>query len=317
MAPFAHKENKTGALTKSAGPGGDVLGQRPKEGSGRKPGNTHQDFQYLVEIDIDTLAEYLFEELTLPNLDLTRKAQVVDQDEEFSDRRKKGQLSNLDKKATLKEVIKRGAADHLSIDSQDLRFRTWRTKTKEVSNAVIFLLRDVSGSMGESERFLTRAICFWIVWFIRKRYDRAEIVFINYDTEAFEVDEDRFFHEGRGGGTKCLSALQLTRTILAERYPLDVWNVYAIQFSDGEDFECTDAARFLAGMIHVFNRFGYVEIEPNDSNYYLLSRLSRAYKEIIKDGNRYAAVKLGQAGEVWDAIKKLMSDEVKGIGVRP
>ncbi|MDA8336519.1 MAG: DUF444 family protein [Peptococcaceae bacterium] len=296
---------------------GDVLGQRPKEGSGRKPGNTHQDFQYLVEIDIDTLAEYLFEELTLPNLDLTRKAQVVDQDEEFSDRRKKGQLSNLDKKATLKEVIKRGAADHLSIDSQDLRFRTWRTKTKEVSNAVIFLLRDVSGSMGESERFLTRAICFWIVWFIRKRYDRAEIVFINYDTEAFEVDEDRFFHEGRGGGTKCLSALQLTRTILAERYPLDVWNVYAIQFSDGEDFECTDAARFLAGMIHVFNRFGYVEIEPNDSNYYLLSRLSRAYKEIIKDGNRYAAVKLGQAGEVWDAIKKLMSDEVKGIGVRP
>jgi len=226
-------------------------------------------------------------------------------------------LSNLDRKATLKEIIKRGAtAPDLAIDSRDLRFRIWQPKTREVSNAVIFLLRDVSGSMGETERFLTRAICFWIVWFIRRRYDRAEIVFINYDTEAFEVDEDRFFHEGGGGGTRCLSALRLIETILAERYPLDLWNVYALQFSDGEDFECLEAARYLAGMMHVFNRFGYVEIEPNDSNYYLLSRLSRAYKEAVRDGGRYAAVKLGQAGEVWEAIKKLLSDEVRGIGVK-
>lgn len=296
---------------------GDVIGQRPKEGTGRKPGDTHQDFQYLVEIDIDTLAEYLFEELTLPNLDLTKKSQIVDLNEEFTDRRKKGQLSNLDKKATLKEVIKRGALDDSGFvfDTNDLRFRTWRPKSKEVSNAVIFLLRDVSGSMGEAERFLTRAICFWIVWFIRKRYDRADIVFINYDTEAAEVDEDRFFNEGLGGGTKCLSALHLMKSILSERYPLELWNIYALQFSDGEDFECAEAAKFLAGMLPVFNRFGYVEIEPNDSNYYLLSRLSRAYKELLRDGNRYAAVKLGQPGEVWDAIKKLMADEVKGLGV--
>ena len=302
---------------KGASRKGDVIAQRPKGAGDRGPGEEHRDFEYLVEIDVDTLAEYLFEELTLPNLDLTKKSQVVDEDSEFSDRSRKGQLSNLDKKATLKETIKRGAlsAGDFSLDTDDLRFRTWRARTKEVSNAVIFLLRDVSGSMGETERFLTRAICFWIVRFIRRRYDRAEIVFITYDTEAFEVDEDRFFHQGRGGGTKCLSALQLVQAIQNERYPLDLWNIYALQFSDGEDFECAEASRALAGMINIFNRFGYVEIEPNDSNYYLLSRLSRAYKELLKDSNRYAAVKLGQAAEVWEAIRKLLSDELKKAGV--
>jgi len=202
-----------------------VIARRPAADDGKgKPGEDHQDFEYLVEIDVETLAGYLFEELSLPNLDLTKKSVIVNEDDRFGDRRKKGPLANLDKRATLKEAVKRRgtAPDAVFIDNADLRFRAWREEEKEVSNAVIFLLRDISGSMGEEERFLTRAVAFWIVLFLRKRYDHADIVFINYDTEAFEVDEDRFFHEGMGGGTRCRNALELTRVVIENRYPLSL-----------------------------------------------------------------------------------------------
>ncbi|HUW65156.1 MAG TPA: DUF444 family protein [Spirochaetia bacterium] len=288
---------------------GDVIGRRPAGGDGA-PGEEHRDFQYLVEIDVEQLAEYLFEALSLPNLDPAKKSVIVDQ--EYTDRRKKGALANLDKRATLKEVIKRRAAgaDPVLIANADLRFRTWQEKEKEVSNAVILLMRDISGSMGEEERFLTRAVCFWITLFLRRRYDRADIVFINYDTEAFEVDEDRFFHEGMGGGTRCVSAFELVRTIIGQRYPPDMWNIYGLQFSDGEDFDCTGAAGFLETILPWFQMFGYVEIEPEGTRHIWSSKLSAVYgeRELFRRYGR--AARITDSRNVWEAIKILMGGEV-------
>ncbi len=288
---------------------GDVIARRPAGGDG-SPGDEHRDFQYLVEIDVEQLAGYLFESLSLPNLNPAKKSVIVDQDHEYSDRRRKGPLANLDKRATLKETIKRRGTGTAFIESDDLRFRTWREKEKEVSNAVILLMRDISGSMGEEERFLTRAVAFWIVMFLRRRYDRADIVFINYDTQAFEVDEDRFFHEGMGGGTMCVSALELARTIIAGRYPPDTWNIYGLQFSDGEDFDCDRAARFLDTILPWFSMFGYVEIEPEGTRHVFHSKLSAAYEQGGLFRRYGRAARITDGGDVWEAIRILMGNEV-------
>jgi len=288
---------------------GDVIARRPAGGDGA-PGEEHRDFVYLVEIDVEQLAEYLFEALSLPNLNPAKKSVIVDRDLAYTDRRKRGSLANLDKRATLKEMIKHRRTGPVLIDNDDLRFRAWQEKEKEVSNAVILLMRDISGSMGDEERFLTRATAFWITLFLRRRYDRADIVFINYDTKAFEVDEERFFHEGLGGGTKCVSALELARSIITLRYPPELWNIYGLQFSDGEDFDCEGAAHFLETILPWFAMFGYVEIEPQATPHFWNSKLSTAYAQGELFSRYGRAARITGPGDVWQAIKVLMGNEV-------
>ena len=79
-------------------------------------------------------------------------------------------------------------------------------------------MMDVSGSMGEFEKYIARSFYFWMVRFLRTKYNNVEIVFITHHTEAKEVDEEEFFNHGESGGTKVSSAYQLALDIINERY---------------------------------------------------------------------------------------------------
>ena len=70
-------------------------------------------------------------------------------------------------------------------------------------------MRDVSGSMGDFEKYISRAFYFWMVRFLRTKYSTVQIVFITHHTEAKEVDEETFFSLGESGGTRVSSAYQL------------------------------------------------------------------------------------------------------------
>jgi uncharacterized sporulation protein YeaH/YhbH (DUF444 family) len=73
----------------------------------------------------------------------------------FNDIRKKGIMSNIDKKRTILENMRRNSRSnsprihHISPD--DLRFKTWEEIEKPHSNALIIAMMDTSGSMGISE----------------------------------------------------------------------------------------------------------------------------------------------------------------------
>ena len=85
--------------------------------------------------------------------------------------------------------------------------------------AVMFCLMDVSGSMGEREKDLAKRFFVLLHLFLKRRYDRIDIVFIRHTHEAREVDEETFFYSTQSGGTVVSTALEEMQRIIAERYP--------------------------------------------------------------------------------------------------
>ncbi len=91
---------------------GDVLERYGQaRGPGRGPGAGEEpgiDY-YEAEVTMDELAELVFEDLGLPNLEPKRLQELESEDVRFTDIRKSGPFANLDKKRTLRENVKRNA----------------------------------------------------------------------------------------------------------------------------------------------------------------------------------------------------------------
>ena len=169
---------------------------------------------YEAEVTIDELAGLVFEDLGLPQPEAEESARSSKTETvRFTDIRKTGPFANLDKRRTIRENLKRNALQGSprfgGISSDDLRFKTWERAVRRESNAVVLAMMDVSGSMGTFEKYVSRAFYFWMVRFLRTKYDQVEIVFIAHHTEAKEVTEEEFFTRGESGGTKASSAYQL------------------------------------------------------------------------------------------------------------
>jgi uncharacterized sporulation protein YeaH/YhbH (DUF444 family) len=126
----------------------------------------------------------------------------------------------------------RATRNKFAIREEDKRFKTWEMVTEPQRNAVIFAMRDVSGSMGEFEAYICRSFYFWMLRFLRTKYTNCEIVFITCHTEAKEVDEGAFFGLGESGGTRMSSAYALAMKIIEQRFNPREWNIYPFLFSD-------------------------------------------------------------------------------------
>ncbi|MCC6174673.1 MAG: sporulation protein YhbH [Chloroflexi bacterium] len=294
---------------------GDVIGQEATgqgqgPGKGRQAGDQPGIDYYEAEITIDDLATLVFEDLGLPFLEPKGRALVESEDVRFDEVRRTGPMSNLDKRRTIRENLIRNARvgrkgfGHLTND--DLRFKTWERKIKEESNAVVIAMRDVSGSMGEFEKYISRSFYFWMVRFLRTRYTQVQIVFITHHTEAREVDEDTFFNLGESGGTKVSSAYQLALDIAEERYPVAEWNTYPFHFSDGDNWgevdnqRCLELVKTLLGRS---NAFGYGEIQEGGRR--SPSTLMSAFGA-IRDPH-FIGVTITRKEDVYPALKQFFS----------
>lgn len=123
------------------------------------------------------------------------------------------------------------------VSNDDLRFFNLEEKKTTETNAVVFAILDVSGSVNAMKKYIARAILFWIVQVLRKQYTQIDIRFIVHHESARLVDEKDFFRITEGGGTHGYSAFSIVNELIKDQYPTDLWNVYAFYFSDGEDAE--------------------------------------------------------------------------------
>ena len=71
--------------------------------------------------------------------------------------------------------------------------------------------------------------------FLKRTYERIDVVFIPHHTVAKEVEEEDFFHSRESGGTVVSSALKLMVEVIHDRYPPSQWNIYCAQASDGDN----------------------------------------------------------------------------------
>jgi sporulation protein YhbH len=134
---------------------GDVIATDPAPGKGAGAGNQPGDDYYEAEVELEELENMLFEQLELPDLEPKEKKEMRSEEIVFQDVRKKGIMSNIDKKRTILENLRRNANNGVpgihGISPDDLRFKTWDEVEKPHSNAVILAMMDTSGSLGVSQ----------------------------------------------------------------------------------------------------------------------------------------------------------------------
>ncbi|TAK29361.1 MAG: sporulation protein YhbH [Chloroflexota bacterium] len=291
---------------------GDVLGRLPQQeqGAGKKAGNEPGVDYYEAEITVDELSELIFADLGLPALKPKASSEVESEQVVYNDIRRKGIFSNLDKKRTIMENIRRnaltGTPGFRNVNTDDLRFKTWTHEVRRESRAVIMAMRDVSGSMGEFEKYITRSFYFWMVRFLRQKYDNVQIVFITHHTEAKEVDEDAFFQLGESGGTRVSSAYRLALELVEGRYSPELWNIYGFHFSDGDNWGDSDnrtCLELVQKLLESCNLFGYGEIMEGGRGW--SSRLMSTLEQIRDD--KFVGVVIAEKQDVYPALQKFFA----------
>ncbi|HEX8179333.1 MAG TPA: sporulation protein YhbH [Pyrinomonadaceae bacterium] len=295
---------------------GDVIARDSQQGKGQGGGPAGQEGgaeYYEAEINIDELAALIFEDLHLPFLEEKAKKAVPAKTTRFDEIRRTGVLANLDKRRMIMENIRRnareqGRARFGGVKKEDLRFKTWEESHRYESNAVVLALMDVSGSMGEFKKYIARSFYFWMVRFLRTKYDNVEIVFISHHTEAREVTEEQFFTQGESGGTVVSSAYQLALDIIKARYRPADWNIYPFHFSDGDNYysDNEEAVRLADDLIATCNLFGYGEIGEEGTSGYRRSSgaLLSIFKDRLKRKERFIGVRIDDKEDVYPALKQ-------------
>jgi hypothetical protein len=160
-------------------------------------------------------------------------------------------------------------------------------------------------SMGEFEKYIARSFYFWMVRFLRTKYNNVQIVFISHHTEAKEVTEEEFFHKGESGGTQVSSAYELALEIIRARYNPDDWNIYPFHFSDGDNLPWDNdrCVQLVTRLMELCNIFGYGEIR--EGHYRSPSTLMSAYNKI--SDRKFTAVTISDKKEVYPALRKFFA----------
>lgn len=150
------------------------------------------------------------------------------------------------------------------IDDMDLRYNRWEKVPIPTTQAVMFGIMDVSMSMGEWEKEMAKRFFMLMLLFLHYNYERVDIVWIRHHTRATEVNEEEFFHSHETGGTIVSSALQLMKEIISDRYPLNQWNIFGCQISDGDNWgsDNIEACEIMRKSILPQSQyFAYVEVD--------------------------------------------------------
>ncbi len=90
------------------------------------------------------------------------------------------------------------------IEKLDLRYNNRVLKKRPQAQAVMFCLMDVSGSMDESRKDLAKRFFMLLYLFLKRNYERIDVVFIRHHTVAEEVRGRLlpFARIGRHGGVQ-------------------------------------------------------------------------------------------------------------------
>lgn len=298
---------------------GDVVKEADKKGQGgepNKPGDKSGEEYYDVEISLDELAKYLFDDLDLPDLMKKQSANIHSEKIKRKGYRSQGIRVRLSKKETLKNKIRRKSSaikngtydpesgERFPFHESDMKYKHIDIKKKPITNAVIFMIMDVSGSMGKHKKFLARSFFFLLYQFIRYKYQTVDIVFISHTTEAKEVSEDDFFKVTSYGGTMISSGLLMAEDIISERYNSSSWNIYTFHCSDGENWseDNEKALKSMDRLINLSQLAGYVQVIP-DGNFQWGQEMAKIFSVLESEKFRVCKVKSKQ--DIWPEFAKL------------
>ena len=294
---------------------GDVLakpnqGQGPGQGAG---GRDEGGLEFTLEFKVEDIVDWLWEEMQLPNLHARiGKAEEVDWTREGWDKR--GVRSRLDRRRSLRESVKRRAIQGKSpaFTNDDLRFRQLTRREQPATQAVVFLLLDVSGSMSERDRQLAKTFFFWAVQGLRRQYRHLDTIFVAHTTEAWEFSEQEFFQVSGSGGTVASTGLAKIREIIEARFSPSRYNVYLFYASDGDNYTADrpQAESELTAVSDLANYCGYLEVSATAERE-LASETGALFKSFAAAGKAVGSFPLGRAEDVWNAVRHFFQQQAE------
>lgn len=192
------------------------------------------------------------------------------------------------------------------LDDVDLRYRNSVQVPQPATNAVMFCVMDVSGSMDEHHKDLAKRFFTLLYLFLNRKYEKVELVFVRHTDEAEEVSEEEFFYGRKSGGTLVHRALELVDDIITERYPASSWNIYLAQASDG-DAMAPDAHKCKAILTDsLFKQLRYMAyIEVTEGSTAQTSPLLDTYRELAKANHAMGVRKVARRNELYPVFRSL------------
>lgn len=189
------------------------------------------------------------------------------------------------------------------IDSFDLRYNNRIKVPKPTTQAVMFCVMDVSGSMDEEKKSTAKRFFMLLYLFLNRTYEHIEVVFIRHHTVAKEVDEDEFFHSRESGGTVVSSALNLMHDIIRDRYAGGNWNIYGAQASDGDNWDndspiCREILD--TAILPYCQYFAYIEITPGEPQ-----NLWREYEKVTGAHSNFAMQRIEEPADIYPVFREL------------
>ncbi|MBM9615947.1 DUF444 family protein [Desulfobulbus rhabdoformis] len=233
---------------------GEVIGEQPVReeqagggsGPGQGKGGAHE-----LESTVYDLGRVLTEQFALPNLrDKGKKRSLTRYAYDLTDKNRGfGQI--LDKKATLKQVIQTNIAlgkiqagslpdaQSLMVTPKDRVFRILSKELDYEAQAVVFFVRDYSGSMaGKPTEIVVNQHVLIYAWLTYQYQNQVETRFILHDTEAREVENFQHYYQMQvAGGTQVSSAYQLVNKIVKEEELDRDYSIYIFHGTDGDDWD--------------------------------------------------------------------------------
>ncbi|NVK32040.1 MAG: YeaH/YhbH family protein [Gammaproteobacteria bacterium] len=285
-------------------PRGGGPGRGSGDGEASQDGEGEDDFVF--RISSAEYLQYLFEELELPNLtrrhlgstevfdrhhggittvgnpaqlhlvrtmrsaygrrlalSAARKRNIESLEQELDQCSDEAQRAELEARLARKRAARKVAY----LDDMDLRYNFQTLTPRPICKAVMFCIMDVSGSMDQHCKDTAKRFYLLLHLFLKRHYEKIDVVFIRHHSTAKEVDEHTFFTSRETGGTVVSSALTLTTEIAEQRYGDGQWNIYCAQASDGDNW-LGDSARcaqlLQEQLLPLCQYYSYIEIGDRD-----------------------------------------------------
>jgi uncharacterized sporulation protein YeaH/YhbH (DUF444 family) len=275
-------------------------------------GNDGGGIEFVLDVAIDDIVDWLWEELELPNLE--QKSGTMDE-EQYSREgwNRRGVRSRLDRRRSLKESIKRRSIQKNApaVINDDLRFRQLVQRRQPNCQAVVFFLMDVSASMTARDRQLAKTFFFWVVQGLRRQYSNLECEFIAHTDRAWRFSENEFFEVKGSGGTVASRSFELVEQSIASDYDPGKYNIYIFYASDGENYPLDHAPAIdaLRRLLEVANFSGFVETRAV-ATAQAATEMERIFAELEQENQPVSQYFLHEDDEVWEAIKLFFQQSV-------
>ena len=253
---------------------GEVIGEQPvheTQQGGAGPGQGG-DEQHELESSAYDLGKILTEQFELPNLkDKGKKRSLTRYTYDMTDRNRGfGQI--LDKKATLRQIIETNInmgnlpnvydidPSTFLISPNDMIYRILSREKDYESQAMVFFVRDYSGSMaGKTTELIVSQHVMIYSWLLYQYANQVESRFILHDTTAKEVKDFYTYYNSKvAGGTQVSSAYKLVNEIVENENLDQDYNIYIFHGTDGDDWdtEGRESIPQLKIMLRYANRVG-------------------------------------------------------------